>query len=154
MRKKYFNTSKGEFMIVEDNGGLPPDFIHKFYEGVGYLDNITEEQAENVVEYHATLKKFKNYSTESTSATSVFTMESALASLNSLLKLSEILFRNPYDNTDDRFKTKEPVCFLGVRPCNHIKLSNGEFRECICLKWEETQKNVWDKSRTYLFKKI
>ncbi|NGM63533.1 hypothetical protein G5B30_16610 [Sphingobacterium sp. SGG-5] len=136
VKKKF--TLRGFGLYYLDGSGyesLPNDN----WQLLGRLPDITEKEYSKIVNPETDFQYEYKYSKE------VF---------NSLLQANEVYFDNPYDNKDEKFKTKRPFCILGIRPCDHIRMSNGEFRVCLCKQWEDFQSKVFDKERTYLFIKV
>lgn len=129
MKKLHFKTSKGEFLLVEDDGNFPRDFPYEFYEGIGYIENLTEKQADSIVdEGDATPSsdRYKNGYKCYLTGEDDYWCETALESFNDLLESLDVHFENPISN-DDRSRFAE---------------------------WVEWRKKVWDKENTYLFRKI
>lgn len=49
MKTHEITTSKGEFLLVDDDGKFPRDFPHDFYHKIGYVNNLSEEDAKGVL---------------------------------------------------------------------------------------------------------
>lgn len=130
MKKKHFKTSKGEFFLVEDDGNFPRDFPYEFYEGIGYIDDLTEDQAKEVVGGVSNGMKVSS------------PQSSYKYKLNRLLHSLDVHFENPMGEEPDNFVTPYTDMFtVAKRSKKH-------------LEWQQAQSKLWNKSNTYLFKKI
>lgn len=147
MKQIEFKTSNGEFTLVElydkiDKTSLSLDsgFLtyrdHIGWDGMrimdsdcislGCIQDITEEQAKEVVDFHlkgGLLKCYYDYE-KGYYSNSLYT---AIASLQSLLKVNGVVFENT--------------------PCNNCQ--NG----CPVCSGLGNLQDSWDKSQTYIYKK-
>lgn len=143
MKKLHFKTTKGEFVIVEDDGNFPKDFPHGIYEKIGYLETITEDQAKEIVDTAIDacehLTGYSNY-TKKNWTDKPFLYETALQSLYSLLESIGVLWEE--DLCKDEIEKE-----LGIFG-HDIGLTEPDFKD-----YCRDNKNVFNKSRTYLFRK-
>lgn len=114
------------------------------YQLLGRLPDITDEQAEDIVDS----EDFKHYSgryfhmfVDYNNCENAF--DDALDSLHSLLQVNEVYFENPLGDKPDINKTK-------------FKMFGSLYKEYsrLLTEWQEAQSKVFDKDRIYLFKKI
>ena len=139
--KKFITVDKNESWAKEGNRIELP--IKGDFEILGKVSNLTEKQADYLV--HSC--QIDDYSIGTHTG-----LSTALQSFNSLLKANGVLFENP----------------LGENPCESQREKGYLSANCIdscqgsCWhgldyepeEWEEFQSKLWDKSRTYIFKKI
>lgn len=136
MKQLHFKTRKGEFLLVEDDGNFPRDFPYELYEGIGYIDDLTDGDKWDVVEPSNGGEYFKNYEEYG------YEYTTASESFDSLLKSLDVHFENHFGSEPDNFAT----------PYTDIFTVAKRFKKY--LEWQQAQSKVWKKSNTYLFKKI
>lgn len=137
MKKLHFKTGKGDFMIVEDDGNFPRDLPHDFYEKIGYIGQLTEERAKQIVDNIKSGTVLGKLVTKlDDERIDIYTHErastrflSAINCLISLLKANDVHFENPYPD-------------VGLIPSYEQKL------------YRDFKDKVYNKSKTYLFRKI
>lgn len=140
MKKLEFKTSKGEFLLVERNEESFKGFPNGLYELFGNIEQFTEEQADDIVKFgHYCPHNYTYHKGYWDVETNIFKEhDTALNSLHSLLKSNGVVFENPLGNEPKK------LVFLGSQIVTTIEWD----------RWQEAQSKVWNKSQTYLFKKI
>lgn len=136
MKQIEFKTINGEFIIIELDENLINNIsrierlnnsgkINFLVEHVGFIENITEEQAKEVVDYCITGLGYNDYN-----GSICFGLRlTAIESLQSLLEANGVMFENPYRD-------------VGCIPSAEQKL------------YRDFKDKIWNKQQTYLFKKI
>lgn len=139
MKHIEFKTSKGEFVIIELDENLINNIsrieglnhsgkINCLVEHVGFIENITEDQAKNVVD-DPEYTPCNNCQNGCPVCSGYGYSISWINELYSLLKVNGVMFENPYRD-------------VGCIPSAEQKL------------YRDFKDKIWNKQQTYLFKKI
>lgn len=176
MKQKTITTDKATLLVVEMREGITeigntdkrisiPDrkgghhFVYGNWQLLGRLPEITEEQADKVVdEYTYNTGEIDGYyDYENDTQT-----DCPIESLNSLMYTNEVYFENKYGDerppnlpvdADPYTSKKGYIKFREERkhlPPSDLMVSY----EAYCMSWQESQSKVWDKERTFLFIKV
>lgn len=103
MKELKFETEKGKFVIYDDVDNIGKHLPYDFLTKIGYLKNLTEEQASEIVDKVINDQHFQNYAFKNFNDRWVKTAKQSLISL--LISKGINLFKNPYQDDWDELCT-------------------------------------------------
>lgn len=106
MKELKFETSKGEFLVVDDVNDIGKNIPYDLVTKIGYIKNLTEEQASEVVESFT--QEINNYTCHFNYVLNTHDITiNSIESLHSLLESKGInLFENPYKQVNKEYFNK------------------------------------------------